>query len=96
MFFWDEGHEFLRKQKEVPPQTRFEKDFASIASNLNFKRGRFENVKQISCQEVRDILVEETTNPFVILDCRFDYEFFGKHKRYFSFKLSFNILRRPP
>jgi len=77
----NEGHEFLRKQKEVPPQTRFEKDFASIASNLNFKRGRFENVKQISCQEVRDILVEETTNPFVILDCRFDYEFFGGHLR---------------
>jgi len=77
----NEGHEFLRKQKEVLPQTRFEKDFASIASNLNFKRGRFENVKQISCQEVRDILMEETTKDYVVLDCRFDYEFFGGHLR---------------
>lgn len=75
----NDGHEFLQKQPEVP-KTRFERDFSSLASSLNIQRGRFENVKPIRCQEVRDILTEETHN-FVILDCRFDYEYFGGHLR---------------
>lgn len=75
----NDGHEFLRKQSEVLPKTQFEKDFASLASSLNFKKGRFENVKSISCQEVRDLLVEGQHHNLVILDCRFEYEFFGGH-----------------
>jgi len=77
----NDGHEFLRKQSEVLPKTRFEKDFASLASSLNFKKGRFENVKWISCQEVRDMLMGNEQQSAVILDCRFEYEFFGGNLR---------------
>lgn len=76
----NDGHEFLRKQSEVLPETRFEKDFASLASSLNFNRGKFESVKTITCQEVRDLLIEGSED-HIILDCRFDYEFFGGHIR---------------
>jgi len=71
-----------KRRAETPVKSRYEKDFESLASSLNFKRGKYENVKTIKCHEVRDLIADgQIPTNYALLDCRFEYEFYGGHLR---------------
>jgi len=61
---------------EPSVQTRFEKNMAALAKSLAYQSNCFELIK---CQQVRESHIGNPST--VILDCRFDYEFYGGHLR---------------